>query len=297
MKILIITGGNSPERKISLISAKAVKDALEKVGHRVKLFDLKKSYPNLKKVLPKFDVIFPVLHGEEGEGGDLQKFLARSGKSFVGGDWRGFKKGWYKIPFKKFCDKNKIPTAPWKIIHSTRNIITFGFPCLLKASDGGSSIEVFILNSDKDLKKSIVKKLISSNRSLFVESFIGGVEVTVGILGDRALPVIEIIPPKEEWFSYKNKYSDKTRDIPFAPSIFQSLQEKIQSIALQIHRKLRLGHISRVDFIVSDNIPYALEVNTIPGMTLKSLFPKAAKAAGINFPELTNNLVRMAKND
>lgn len=292
MKVLIITGGSSSERKISLISAKVVKDALEKNGHKVKLFDLKSGYKKLSKVSQDFGVIFPVLHGEEGEGGDLQKFLSKSGKPFVGGDWKGFKEGWYKIPFKEFCEKNKIPTAPWKIVNKKEDITSFGFPCVLKASNGGSSKEVVLLHFKNDLRK--CSKLLKSRIPLFVEKFISGIEVTVGILRDKALPVIEIIPPKGEWFSYKNKYSDKTKELPFAPSVSPEMQKRVQNIALQIHKKLRLGHISRVDFIVSDNIPYAFDLNTIPGMTLKSLFPKAAQAAGISFPKLVEKLINLA---
>ena len=294
MKILIITGCNSPERKISLISAKAVREALKENGHKVQLFDLKKGYPNLKKVLPDFDVIFPVLHGEEGEGGDLQKFLSKSGKPFVGGDWRGFKKGWYKIPFKRFCEKSKILTPKWKLVRTKKDIIKFGFPSVLKASSGGSSKEVIILNSNKDIKKGGVKRLLKSPFPLLVEEFLSGVEITVGILGSQPLPVVEIIPPKGDWFSYKNKYSDKVREIPFAPSVPKEMQKKVQNIALKIHKKLNLGYFSRSDFIISGNKIYAFDVNTIPGMTPKSLFPKAAHAAGINFPELTQKLVELA---
>lgn len=292
MKILIITGGNSSERKISLISAKAVKYALEKNGHLVEFFDLRGGYRELKKVIPDFDVIFPMLHGEEGEGGELQKFLSKSGKPFVGGDWKGFKKGWYKIPFKSFCKENNIPTSPWRVVNKKEYIIKFGFPCVLKASNGGSSKEVVMIHTKSDLVK--CSRLFKSKFPLFVERFLEGVEVTVGILENRVLPLVEIIPPKGEWFSFQNKYSNKIKEIPFAPSISRSMREKIQNIALRIHKKLNLGHISRIDFIVTDNIAFAIDVNTIPGMTPKSLFPKAAQAAGINFPQLTQTLIELA---
>lgn len=101
MRVLIITGGNSSERPISLKSAKQVKMGLEKAGHKVKLFDLRAGYTHLKKISGEFDCFFPVLHGEEGEGGTLQKFLSGIRVAFVGGDWKGFQKGWYKLPFKK----------------------------------------------------------------------------------------------------------------------------------------------------------------------------------------------------
>lgn len=298
MKILVVTGGISSERKISLISAKAVKKALEENNHRVKLYDLKKGYTSLKKISQKFDVIFPVLHGEEGEGGKLHKFLSTLGKPFIGGDWKSFQKGWYKISFKNFCDQNNILTPEWKQLSLTRHsesILDFGFPSVLKASSGGSSREVVILKSKQDLKKNEYKKLLNSNLDLLVERFIPGVEVTVGIIGDQALPVLEIIPPAGGWFDYKNKYSGTTKEIPFAPSVKKEIQTRLQQIALKIHRLLNLGHYCRVDFIVSaDGKPYVLEINTIPGLTPESLLPKAAEAAGISFPEFVEKLINMA---
>lgn len=292
MKVLIITGGTSSERKISLISAKAVRGALEKNRYKVKLFDFKRGYPSLKKIIPDYDVIFPVLHGEEGEGGELQKFLSRQNKPFIGGDWKGFKKGWYKVSFKKFCDQMKIPTANWQRVTTYNDITNFGFPSVLKSSSGGSSREVIILKSKKDLNK--VNKLLKFKTPIFVEKFLEGVEVTVGIVGDQALPVVEIIPPKGGWFDYKNKYSGATREIPNAPSLDLKIQHLVQKIALKIHSLLNLGHYCRIDFIVCDGTPYVLEVNTIPGLTEQSLLPKAAAAAGMNFPKFIEKLIRLA---
>lgn len=293
MKVLIITGGTTSERRISLMSAKQVKIGLEESGHQVKLFDLKKGKIT-KNLVKNFDVIFPVLHGEEGEGGDLQKALNDLGTSFIGGDPKGFKQGWYKISFKKFCEKNNISTAPWKEIKSKNEIVRFGFPVVLKSSNGGSSKEVVILKSAEDLKGSLFKKLLQSNLPLFAEKYLQGIEVTVAILSDKALPVVEIIPPEGGWFDYKNKYWGNTREVPNAPSLSAKLQKLVQDIALKIHKTLKLGQYSRIDFIVSDNQPYALEVNTIPGLTASSLFPKAAAAAGISFPKLLNKIINLA---
>ena len=304
MKILVITGGTSSERRISFLSARAVKKGLEEVGYKVQLFDFKKKN-QLKNVIKKFDVIFPVLHGEEGEGGDLQKYLAELGKPYVGGSWKGFKKGWHKIPFKEFCKENNITTAPWKEVKNQADLIKFGFPSVLKSSNGGSSREVIILKSANDIKNSLCQNLLKSGLLLFVEKYLPGVEVTVGILGNQALPILEIIPPKGGWFDYKNKYNGQTQEIPHAPSVSPELKRLVQKIALEIHQKLDLGPYSRIDFIISTLrlhpkgvklTPYVLEVNTIPGFTSQSLFPKAAQAAGISFPKLLDKMIKMAKN-
>jgi len=206
MNILLITGGLSSERSVSLISASEVKKALEKNNHHVQMFDIKNSAKKLSELINNCDVVFPVLHGEDGEGGELQKFLLKSGKPYVGGDPKGLKLGWYKIPFKEFCDKNNIPTASWKKIKTIQDVIDFGLPCVAKSTNGGSSKEVAILKNSIDLKKKIFLNLFKLNQSLYTERFLPGTEITVGILGDKALPVVEIIPPEGSWFDFKNKY-------------------------------------------------------------------------------------------
>lgn len=296
MRILIITGGGSSERKISFISAKQVQKALIKKGHEVELFDLKKGNSLLGKKVADFDVVFPVLHGEEGEGGSLHKFLCMFETPIVGTrNYKCLEKGWFKMSFKKFCEENGILTAEWKRIKAKKDILNFGFPCVLKSSNGGSSREVVILKNKEGLNTYSSRKLLRSGLDLFVEKYLTGIEVTVGILNNKALPIIEIIPPEDGWFDYKNKYSGKTGEILFAPSLAKDFQGKIQEIALEIHKKLDLGEYSRIDFIVSENKAYVLEVNTIPGMTQESLLPKAAKAAGIPFEDLCEKLVRLAK--
>lgn len=294
MKVLVITGGSSSERKISLMSAKQVKTGLEEVGHKVKLFDLIKGFVELKKLAKNFDCIFPVIHGEEGEGGSLQKFLAKLNKPFVGGSWKGYKQGWHKISFKNFCQENNIPTSHWKKIKTRKDILKFGFPCVLKSDNGGSSREVVILKSKDDLKKYLVRKLFKSKLKLYVEKFIPGVEVTVAVLHNKSLPVIEIIPPKGGWFDYKNKYWGETQEIPHAPSLDKKTKRLVQKLAEKIHNSLGLGQFSRTDFMVTNRKPYVLEVNTIPGLTASSLFPKAAQAAGLSFSKLLDKIIHLA---
>lgn len=296
MKILVITGGNSSERKISLISAREVKKALIKNGHKVIIFDLKKGYISLKNLSRNFDVLFPVLHGEEGEGGILQQALSKLNKPVVGTkNYKGMKKAWYKIPFKKFCDKNKIKTAKWKIVSNEKDVLKFGLPSVLKTSSGGSSREVVILKSAADLKKNNFKKIMKLNLPTFVEEYKKGIEVTCGILNGGALPLLEIVPPKGSWFNYKNKYDNSTKEIPFAPSLSKDMQKNVQNLALKIFKSFDLGSYCRIDFIVADNIPYVLELNTIPGMTPGSLLPKQAKAAGISFGQMLEILMKSAK--
>lgn len=296
MKVLIITGGDSSEREVSLNSAKNVSSALEKNGHEVKLYDLRGGYEPITSLSNKYDVLFPVLHGEEGEGGKLHKFLSNINKPIVGTrNFKGLQNAWFKIPFKIYCDKNNIPTSPWKVIKTKNDIEKFGFPCVLKSSNGGSSREVAIIKSKVDLANIEVKRILDMDTDIFVEKCLKGIEVTVGILNDKPLPIIEIIPPDGEFFDYENKYTGKTQEIPFAPSLNDEMQKKIQDITLKIHRHFDLGTYSRTDFMVFENVPYVLDVNTIPGLTSESLLPKEAKAAGINFNEFLEILITNAQ--
>lgn len=296
MKVLIITGGNSSERAVSLNSARNVKKALIENGHKVALYDLRDGYERIKKISKDFDILFPVLHGEEGEGGKLHKFLSNIKKPIVGTrNYKGLQSGWYKIPFKKYCDKNNIKTSIWKIVKTKKDILNFGFPCVLKASNGGSSREVVVLKSEQDFHTSEFDKLINSNAPLFVEKYLPGIEITVGILNDKALPILQIIPIKDSWFSYKTKYDVSTKEIPNPTTVDPKLQEEIKEITLKIHKAFNLGSYSRTDFMVYHGIPYAFELNTIPGLTPGSLMPKQAKAAGLSFNEFLEILLKTAK--
>ena len=205
MKILIVTGGSSSERKISLISARAAKQALESNGHSVSLFDFKNGYDELKKALAQFDIVFPIMHGKDGEDGTLYKFLRSSKTPFVGCSPRGAKIAFDKILLKQYCKRKSIPTAAWKIVRNANDVSKFGFPCVLKGSYGGSSHEVAILHSNKDLLRPRVKKILNLEKNrFFVEKLLLGTEVTIGILLDNALPVLEIIPQEGAWFDYKS---------------------------------------------------------------------------------------------
>src|SRR3989344_6137615 len=154
-KILIISGGNTSERKISLISAKAVKKALEEVGYKVIIYDLLNGREHTKKLSQEVDVIFPLIHGKEGEDGTLYDLLRKLKKPFIGSNCQGTKVGFHKILFKKFLEQENIPTSEWIEVTCKEDIKMFGFACVLKAASGGSSKEVAILKTRRDLNRKI----------------------------------------------------------------------------------------------------------------------------------------------
>lgn len=273
-----------------------VKEALRKNGHSVTVFDFRRGYSELRKTLRRFDIIFPVMHGNEGEDGTLYRFLRSAKKSYIGSDPKGAKIAFDKILFKKYCNKRKIPTADWRIVKTRDDVSRFCFPCVLKAAKGGSSHEVAILYSPNDVSSSKVKKILKLPGQFFVEKLIDGSEITVGIVLEKTLPVVEIIPPKDDWFDYKNKYSGVSKEIPFAPSVDPKIQRRAQKIALRLHRDFKLGSYSRTDMIVKSGIPYVLEINTPGGvgLTPESLLLKAAKASGISFEQLVKKMLKGA---
>lgn len=296
MKVLLITGGNSSEREVSLKSAENVKEALEENGHEVYVYDLKDGYEKIEELTKNYDVLFPVLHGEEGEGGKLHEFLSKIDKPIVGTrNFQGLRNAWYKIPFKKYCDKNKIPTSDWKIVKNKDDILSFGLPCVLKLTNGGSSREVTLIRSEQELESEEVDRILKLEAESYIEKLIQGPEITVGVLQEKALPVLEIIPPHGSWFNYENKYSRETKEIPFAPSVPKQLQLQAQETALKIHNHFDLGTYSRTDFMTTTVAIYALEINTIPGLTSESLMPKAARAEGLSFKDFLEVLLKNAK--
>ncbi len=292
MKVLIVTGGNSSERKISLESAGNVAKALIDLGHKIESFDLIDGFEKLKKRLGKYDLVFPVIHGKEGEGGDLQEFLEKNKIKFVGSGSKACRKGWDKFAFKKFCIDQKILTPKYKEIDKYNyKKINFKMPFVIKPPEEGSSINLFLIKTNEDLKKINFNELFQRYKSLMVEEYINGIEVTVGVLKTRVLPVIEIRPPKGEMFDYENKYNGKTEEILDAPSLLEDIRNKLQQITWEIHSKLGCRDFSRTDFIVNKNKIYALEINTIPGLTKESLLPKEGMKIGLSFKEMLKELI------
>lgn len=293
MHILIITGGSSSEREISLISAENVQRTLKANGHSVTMFDFQEGYGALGNILETFDVVFPVMHGKEGEDGTLYQFLASANKPFVGSDPAGAKIAFDKVLFKRYCDEQQILTAPWSLVTNEEDIVKFGFPCVLKAANGGSSHEVAPIFTQADLRKENIQRILHLPDTRFVEGYLQGVEITVGVLLDEPLPAIEITPPSGGWFDYQHKYSGESQETPFAPSVEAGVQKQAQQIALQIHQNLHLRSFSRTDFIIVDSVPCVLEVNTPGGVGLTpgSLFPKAAKAAEISFETFVERVI------
>ena len=296
MNITVLYGGPSSERPISLISGKAVADALVAMGHQVYLADIMPD--NLLPLDHPADVIFPVLHGAWGESGELQAILEQRQLLFVGSSSRASRLGMDKVAAKTQWKKAGLSTPAWRVIESadaTGAAIDFvGLPCVVKVIDGGSSIDVYICQTRQQATEAAGKLMTQYGRAL-VEQFIAGKELTVGILDGKALPPIWI-RPRSEFYDFNAKYQADSTEYLFDLGVDAATLHGLQQLSVQAHKLLGCRHLSRVDIMLDQNTqtPYLLEINTLPGFTSHSLLPKAAKQMGLDFGMLVDTLVRLA---
>ncbi len=293
-KIGVLCGGDSSEREISLRSGQAVLESLGRCGFSVLKIDPKKR-SRAQKALAEIDLAFIALHGKGGEDGSIQAHLERRKIPYVGSDPRGSWQAMDKVLSKRIFERVGIPTPPWQTVNqrSWRKLKSFPTPFFLKPVADGSSIGVFLVEDFEQSAEKIIQALESYPR-LLAEQKIGGREFTVGILGNQALPVVEL-RPKGKFYDYHCKYTAGMTEYLVPAPVPEGWVRRFQQVARKVHRALGLRDFSRVD-LMADSLgrPYVLEANTIPGFTQLSLLPKAAKEAGISFDELCRRLVEMA---
>ncbi len=280
----VLLGGTSSERKISLRSGRAVLRAFKSAGIRTLALDPadKKKF---QKRLAKIDVAFFALHGTGGEDGLMQKRLQKAGVPFTGSDAAASRNAFDKVRAKKIFIRAGVPTPPYCVAgpHDWLNKLKrLGLPAFAKPVADGSSVGAFPIDDLTQSRKKIVQELRQFGR-LLIERKIEGREFTVGILGNQALPVIELVPGRE-FFDYKAKYTPGVTRYDVPAKIPAPLAKRLKQIALRAHKALKLRDLSRVDLMQhADGRIEVLEANSIPGMTEMSLLPKAARAAGVSF--------------
>jgi D-alanine-D-alanine ligase len=295
MKVLVLLGGDSPEREVSLRSGEAVSDALRNRGHTVFEYDSKHGYQGLDEFRDKVEVVLPILHGRGGEDGEVQKELEARGFKFLGADSKASQLCFDKVTLKEILNKLSILTPKSEIVNKDQfeaSAIKASGKYVLKPIEGGSTIDAFIVNDSTDHADT---KIFNKYPQMLLEELIEGNEITVPVLDKQALPVIEIIPPAGEDFDYENKYNGETQELCPPVNVSEELQKKAQAIAEQLHVAAGVRHLSRTDIIIDkDNKLWVLEINTMPGMTSQSLFPKAAKEVGISMEQLVDKFVQVA---
>lgn len=301
LKVLVLKGGVSSEREVSLESGKAVADALREAGYEVREYDIRELAitPEMKEWA---DVVWPVLHGGYGEDGRIQKLLEDAHIRFVGSSSTACAFLMDKVASKKRMDEFGIPNAKYTVLTERTETIPEGFtlPLIVKPASEGSTFGITLVETEADWKKAMDLVFQYGNTAL-VEEFFKGVETTVGIIDGKPLPVIEI-RYAGKIYDYDAKYTHAHGDTEYLcppRTIPEELQKKIQAAALKFYEISGAEEILRVDVMASpeDGSICVLEGNSIPGCTANSLVPKAARAAGISFPQLCSQLVQAASRD
>jgi D-alanine-D-alanine ligase len=309
-RVGVLMGGPSSEREISIKSGKAVCKALEarKIDYTpIELMPgsgnngYKKAVCDLVK-RAKIDVAFLALHGEFGEDGTVQGLLENMNIPYTGSSSSASKIAMNKITAKEVFKVNNIPIARHEVLvkadfDKSANMGAYfknlGSSLVVKPSNGGSSIGLNIVSDNNELALAI-EDAFKYDDKLIIEEYIPGREITVGIIEDRALPIVEIVP-KRKFFDFTAKYEKGLTDYIVPAEIEEKIYKKCQDIGLASHKALSARSFSRVDIILNDKLgPVVLELNTIPGLTATSLLPKAAKAVGIDFEDLCLKILESA---
>jgi len=300
-RVAVLMGGLTSEREISLISGRAVVEALGGRAYQVFSIDVN-SKAELEEQLKKnkIDVAFIALHGSFGEDGSVQKLLEKLDIPYTGSGIEASSLAFNKIGAKNIFQEKNIPTPPFFILENPKEYksvvkeISFAFSWVIKPEAEGSSIGLSIVKSVEELDKAF--SLASSyGKRVLIEKYITGREITVGILDEYPLPIVEIVP-KRQFYDYQAKYTKGLSEYLVPAPIDLEVYKQVQKIALAAHQALGCEAMSRVDMrLDTQSQPYVLEINTIPGLTELSLLPKAAKAIGISFSDLCSILVKIAK--
>ena len=344
MKIVVLAGGISTEREVSLVTGTSVCRALRENGHRAILVDLflgleevpadletlfdapdglcpqaeiKAQAPDLDAVRRQrkdqgpshigphvlelcaaSDLVFLGLHGQDGEDGRIQAVLELMGVPYTGSGSLASGMAMHKAVTKRIMESAGIHTPQWWLLHYgpedvDRLAEEIEMPCVVKTTGGGSSLGVY-LPEDRTALKAALSEVLRYGNEVLVEQRITGRDVTVGVLGDRALPAVEIVPAVKE-FDYTAKYqAGGAQELCPAP-ITAEQQEQMGQLALRLHRALGLTAYSRTDFILDgEGRPWCLEVNSLPGLTSASLVPKEAAAIGMSYNQLCEEIVRLS---
>ncbi|MFN4243579.1 MAG: D-alanine--D-alanine ligase [Tepidisphaerales bacterium] len=294
MNVTVLRGGPSAEREVSLVSGAAVAQGLREAGHTV--FESDVGPDNLSGLDHPADVIFPVLHGAFGESGELQEILEDRGLPFVGSGSKASRLGMDKAATKRVWEAAGLPTPPYVVATSAGELPAWiDGPCVVKVLDSGSSIGVHVFRTASPDARVRATEILRDHGRVLVEKFISGPELTVGLLEEKALAPIRIVP-KVEFFDFEAKYKRSDTEHRFDTGLPETLIRDVQALAERANAAVGAIDLARIDVMIdaATHTPYLIEINTLPGFTPKSLLPEAAAHAGIPFVALVDRLVRRA---
>src|SRR5437764_1201109 len=295
-KIAVLMGGPGSERDVSLATGRGVSKALRSLGADIVDVDVRDE----NFLLPEdVDLAFITIHGTFGEDGQLQKILEDRGVAYTGDGVEESRIAFDKILTKEKFRERNVVTPEWEVVDAGRRP-KIPVPLVVKPARQGSTVGVVIVKNESEVD-SAMKEAAKYDRKLLVEKFVSGRELTIGILGDQTLPILEIIPTGG-FYDFNTKYpflnpqAGASAEHVCPAKIDAGLTKKIQELALRAFRALGLVVYGRVDVLLSDSgEPFVLEVNTIPGMTEASLLPDGAAAAGINYVDLCVRIIELSR--
>jgi len=297
-RIGVLMGGLSAEREVSLASGSAILQALQVSGYDAVGIDVGRDIAERLRG-ERVEIAFNGLHGKYGEDGAVQGLLEVLGIPYTGSGILASAMGMNKIIAKTLFRAYGLMVGPFLVVsRGERDLLEnarseIGFPLVVKPSSEGSSVGVSLVR-DASQFDAAVQLAFRYDPEVVIEQYIPGMEVQVGVLGDRALGAIEIVP-KDVFYSYQAKYEKGGSEHFFPARIPEEVYGKVLDAGLLAHRALGCRGYSRVDFIISgDGLPFILEVNTLPGMTATSLLPEIAQGAGIPFPDLVEEILRLS---
>ena len=306
LTVALLSGGISSEREVSLNSGNQVFEALDKEKYDVRRYDPKSDLPRLVAEAKQIDAALIILHGPYGEDGTVQGMLDLLDIPYQGSGVMGSAIAMNKVVSKQLYEKAGLPILPYVAIKTKDTFNTdditerLGLPLVIKPVQCGSSVGMSIVRNADDLEEAI-QKAFAYDSEIMVEAYIDGVEVTGGVLGNdnpEALPLIEIIPDKNhDFFDYEAKYTPGVTQEICPARIDDQLTSIAQSYAVTAHEVLGCRGYSRTDMMLKGRDLFVLETNTIPGMTVTSLFPQAAAAAGLSFGKLMDRLIELSLED
>lgn len=307
-RITVLKGGDSSERKISLLSGAAVAEGLRVKGYEVTELD-PADFSTLGQMIERMqeletELVFLGLHGGSGENGQLQAALDLAGLRYTGSGFQACALTMDKYVSKLMAREEGVPVADWVLLRGDQLgdyndprdlqgiVDKLGLPLIVKPNDGGSSVGISKVERVEQLREASQHALKYSSSAL-LERFIPGRELTATVIDGQALPLVEI-KPLSGWYDYDNKYNaGRTEYLAPAP-IEESVAQLMQTYAVRLWQVFGLRGYARIDFRYDGEKPYFLEVNTLPGMTTLSLTPMAAKAVGISFVDLVDKIAHLA---
>ncbi len=303
LRVALLAGGKSGERQVSLNGAELVEQYLDKEKYDVVRYDPATELEKIAHDADDIDVALLVLHGPQGEDGTVQGFLDLLEIPYQGAGVLGSAIAMDKNLAKDLYRSHGLPVADWQIVTKPVNDVSeivakLSLPLVVKPVRVGSSLGLTIAKTPDDVTKGI-EKALQHDDQVMIEQFISGREITVGVLGNDELvplPLIEIIPGDEyEFFDYEAKYQPGASQEICPADVDDDIAAQAQELALRAHRVLQLKNYSRTDMILDGkNRLFLLETNTIPGMTINSLLPRAARVYGLEYPQLLDRLIELA---